>query len=55
VQQKDFDFIVLPKSLRPHLKLSHRRLDRNAGNGGAIGRPRGLVVGGFLGDVLAGR
>jgi hypothetical protein len=54
VQQKDFDFIILPKSLRPHLKLSHRCLDGNAGNGGAIGGPRGLIVGGFLGDVLAG-
>ena len=55
MQQKDFDFIVLSKSLRPHLKLSHRRLDGNVGNGGAIGGPRGLIVGGFLGDVLAGR
>ena len=46
--------MILTKSLRPHLKLSHRRLDGNAGNGGAIGRPMGLAVGGFLGDVLAG-
>ncbi|MEY4126807.1 MAG: hypothetical protein RL737_996, partial [Bacteroidota bacterium] len=28
------------KSLRPHLKLSHGRLDGYVGDGGAIGRPR---------------
>ncbi|MFM2300018.1 MAG: hypothetical protein RIR98_1626, partial [Bacteroidota bacterium] len=55
VQQQDFDLVILSEPLRPHLKFSHRRLDGNAGNDGAIGWPGGLVIGGFLGDVLAGR
>jgi hypothetical protein len=53
VQQKDFDLVILSKSLCPHLKLSHRGFDGYVYDGGAIGRPSRGVVGAFLGDVLA--